>query len=117
MPADKIEIVDLAKLLELSGTPGMQINFIQELTINVNQSTAVSNTVVGDFTFIESLNIQPAEKAKLKSAFEQFTGTLKSLKDGSEGLKTLIEATTQYGPAATAVIAEGAKLLQQAFPL
>jgi len=114
MPTDKITLFDLDKLLDkLDVGSGIQINIINEVNINVNSGNEVHNIASYDYTFIDKLELNTGKKAEVKSAFEKFVGTLKTYKEGSEGLKSLIDSCAQYGPAASIALVEGIKLLQQ----
>lgn len=126
MPED-ITKLDLMKLLQGLETqsPGVQVTIHGDVTINVHQiqnsdvSTTVSsetNNVNIDYSFIESLNLSPDGKKEAKGFFEKFTGTMKSYKDGSEGLSALLKDCAKYGPAALPLITEATKLLAEGFP-
>jgi hypothetical protein len=125
MPDDLTKL-DLVKLLDALGkqAPGVQIHIHGDMTVNVlsqlnDASTSVthaSTTVNIDYSFVETLNLSFDEKKEVRSAFEKFAGTLKSFKDGSEGLKELVADCLKYGPAAIIAIQQGAQLLQQLFP-
>ncbi|HMY03653.1 MAG TPA: hypothetical protein PKA48_09875, partial [Candidatus Obscuribacter sp.] len=97
-----------------------QVTINGDVTINVHQiqNTEVStttNNVNIDYSFIESLTLSDEGKKEAKGLFEKFTGTLKSYKEGSEGLATLAKDCAKYGPAALPLITQATQLLQQLF--
>lgn len=124
---DKITKLDFKKLLSVleERSPGVQLHFHGDVTFNVNltQTTDASTTVNTvtdnsvsidiDYSFIEKLDLTGESKKEVKSTFEKFAGTLKSYKEGSEGLKVFIDDCAKYGPTAVPAIQYALQLLQQ----